>query len=161
MYSPDQHTAIFGSTYVKQLTETHVLVIGKDHWSRHEAVSMGVMQPVACGNLTKIAKDLGVTSVKDMYERTSPYSFTEYRAGVATLYVLFAAFADRGLDPSKWYRRKNEQAVIVTFERLKHRELEARARERHDEKRRSRASRSGKHKRAVNSFVSAQASASR
>jgi hypothetical protein len=159
MYSPVQHASIFGSTYVKYFVEQPILTVGKDVWSRQDVVTMGITQTVACGNLSKIAKSLGVHSLKDMYDRTSPYSFTEYRAGVATLYVLFAAFADRGLDPSKWYRRSEKEA-LVTFERLKHRELEARARERKDEKKRSRAARYGKHKGEVKSFL-AQASAGR
>lgn len=153
MYSPVQHANIFGSSYVKYFVESPILTVGKDVWTRQDVVAMGVTQTVACGNLSKIAKTLGVASLKDMYERTSPYSFTEYRAGVATLYVLFAAFADRGLDPAKWYRRKHEKDVIVTFERLKHRELEARARERKDEKKRDRRARAGQHKQAVNGFL--------
>lgn len=159
MYGPTKHAAIFGSTYIKHLTETPLLIVGKDQWTRQEATAAGIMQFVACGNLTKIAKSLGVQSLEDMYKRTSPYSFTEFRAGVATLYVLFAAFADKGLDPTKWYKH-GEKGALVTFERLKHKELEARARERKDEKKRERAARSGKHKRAVNSFI-AQASAGR
>jgi hypothetical protein len=114
---------------------------------------MGVVQTVACGNLSRIAKSLGVRSLADMYERTSPYSFTEYRAGVATLYVLFAAFADRGLDPAQWYQQKSESAVLVTFETLRHREAQARERERRDERKRTRAARQKKHRRAVQAFV--------
>jgi hypothetical protein len=152
VYSPVQHAGIFGSTYIKYFTDQPVLVVGKDSWSRQEVVAMGCSQTVACGNLTKIAKSLGVHSIKDLYERTSPYSFTEYRAGLATLFVLFAAFADRGLDPGKWYKH-GEKAALVTFQSLKHRELEARARERADEKKRERRTRSGKHKAAVKAFV--------
>jgi hypothetical protein len=156
MYSVVQHAAIFGSTYVKHLTDSPILTIGSDHWTRADVAAMGITQTVACGNLTKIAKGLGVRSLRDLFDRTSPYSFTEYRAGVATLFVLFAAFADRGLDPSTWYRGKKPTDVIVTFYSLKKRDADARARERRDERKRSRATRRETHRRAVQAFAGAQ-----
>lgn len=153
MYSPTKHAGIFGSTYLKAFTGTPVLIIGTDVWTRQEVAKMGLTQTVACGNLSKIAKRLGVRSTADLFERTSPYSFTEFRAGVATLYVLFAAFADKGLNPSEWYQRKRESEVIVTFESLKQRELKARQREREDEQKRTRRARAGRHKAAVRAVL--------
>jgi hypothetical protein len=161
MYSPTQHAGIFGATYLKYFTEDAVLTIGTDTWSRADVVAMGVTQTVACGNLSKIAKSLGVRNLQDLYARTSPYSFTEYRAGVATLYVLFAAFADKGLDPAKWYRGKSESAVLVTFESLKHREAKARERERQDERKRSRSKRARQHKTDVATVLGRQGAATR
>jgi hypothetical protein len=131
-YTPTKHAAIFGRTYLEAFTSTPVLVIGTDVWTRQEVAALGLTQTVACGNLTKIAKSLGVHSTADLFERTSPYSFTEFRAGVATLYVLFAAFADKGLDPTTWYQRKRESEVLVTFHAFKLREQKARQRERED-----------------------------
>jgi len=153
VYAPGRHAGIFGSGYVKFYAELPVLTIGRDTWSRQEVAGMGLTQTVACGILSGIAKRLGVQSLADMYERTSPYSFTEYRAGVATLYVLFAAFASRGLDPTAWYQRKRESEVIVTFVRLKQREAQAQARQKTEDRSRSRAARRSSHRRAVAAFT--------
>jgi len=153
MYSATQHAQIFGATYIRHLTGSPILTIGKDTWTRQDVAAMGITQTVACGNLSAIAKSLGVRSLQDMFDRTSPYSFTEYRAGVATLFVLFAAFKSRDLDPRQWYQGKSEAATIVTFESFKHREAKARERERRDERKRARSKRQKDHRRAVQAFV--------
>ena len=153
MFSLHQHAGIFGRGYVEYFTKTPILTIGKDSWTRQEIVAMGITQTVACGNLSKITKQLGVLNTKDLFERTSPYSFTEFRAGVATLYVLFAVFAEKGLDPTQWYQGKSESQILVTFESLKHREAQARARERADERKRARSKRARTHQRAVSTIL--------
>jgi hypothetical protein len=140
MYSPVAHAKIYGSTFVNQFVNAPILTIGKDTWSRQDMVALGVPNTVACGILSTIAKKVGVNSVKDFYEHTSPYTFSEYRAGVVTLFVLFAIFSDRGLDPAKWYK-SSEKDALVGFHHFKRREALARERERKDARARRRATR--------------------
>jgi hypothetical protein len=96
--APATYTTALGRHFVDSLTNAEkfaVLVIGHDRWTRHQlANELGVVHTVAAGRLSAIAKDLGVKDTADLYARTSPYSLTavEYRAGVTTLYVMFAAF---------------------------------------------------------------------
>ena len=131
--------------------------LGKDAWTKHElATVLGVVQTKACAILTATCKKIGVKDTADLYKSTSPYTFAEYPAGVTTLYVMFAAFQSKGLDPEAWYARGQEHA-IVTFLTLKHRELQAEKRTRDDEKQRQRTARNRKHRAASAKYLGASA----
>jgi hypothetical protein len=147
-YSPTRNSLVFGQTFIREFTEQPVLTIGSDTWSRHDLAAMGVVQTKACSILGSIAKKLGVRSLKEMFEHTSPYTFAEHPAGVTTMYVFFAACYDRDLDASKWYQA-GEKGAITSFVTLKHRELKARAEQRKEQRQRERRTRRAKHERAV------------
>jgi hypothetical protein len=136
MYTPDRK--IFGQTFIRDFTEHPVLRIGSDTWTRADLQRAGVFQMRACSILSGMAKDLGAKSLKHFHASTSPYSFADFKAGVHTLYVLFAVFQDRGLSVAGWYAA-GEKKAVVTFLALKQRELKARAREREDTARRKRS----------------------
>ena len=152
MYSPSQHAKVFGTTFVRDYQERPLLVVGRDTWTRGDLAQMGITQMKACSILTSIAKALDAKSLADFYKNTSPYSFADYPAGVTTLYVLFACFAEKDLDVNRWYMAGKEHA-LTTFEALKQREAKARARERADTKRRKRSSRRQTHEGQVKQFM--------
>lgn len=157
--TPDRFAPILGSAFVAEITAADhpALVIGKDSWTKHElATVLGVVQTKAASILTATCKKLGVTSTADLYKSTSPYTFAEYPAGVTTLYVMFAAFEAKGLDPETWYSR-GEDSAIVTFLTLKHRELQAEKRTREDEKRRQRTARNKRHRSESAKYLGANA----
>lgn len=149
---PEKYIQYLGKTFIDSITArgTHAaLIIGVDEWSRHElAADLGVVHTRAASILTGIAKDLGVRSTADLFERTSPYSLVGYPCGVTTLFVMFAAFIAKDLDPNKWYAKGHAEAV-VSFISLKHRELQAEARTKAEERKRQRRKRASKHARAV------------
>ena len=141
---PERLHKYVGGTFINRITdhgECAALRIGKDAWSKHEiATRLGVTHTVACGILSSFCKKNGITSTKHLFEETSPHSLAEHRLGVTTLYVMFAAFADKGLEIDDWYAR-GEKGAVVTFHTLKHRELEARKREEEDTRKRRRGGR--------------------
>jgi hypothetical protein len=119
-----------GQGFVNSLGES-VLIVGTDRYSKHEvAQKLGIVHVGAARLLSSICKDLGVRSVKDLYAKTSPYSFTDvkYRCGVTTLFTLFALFHAEGLDVRKWYQKgaeAGEKPALRTFTTLKLREARA------------------------------------
>jgi hypothetical protein len=150
--APESYIPILGTPFVRELTDPKfpILRIGRDSWTKHEvAVNLGIVQTKACSILTGICKKLQIASTAELYKTTSPYTFADFPAGVTTLYVMFAAFADKGLDPQAWYA-KGQEAAIVSFISLKHRELEANKRTREDEKRRKRSISNRNHRSDVN-----------
>jgi len=133
---------IVGSTFVTHLTDASkfpLLVIGKDRWSFQQvATDLGVIQPKACRILSRIAKELKVSSTKELYKQTSPYSLAgTHGCGVTTLYVLLRAFTVVGLDTDAWYLKGQKEAV-VSFHSLKHREQQAEHRTKEAERKRRR-----------------------
>jgi len=121
---------IVGRTFVSHLTDATkypLLVIGKDRWSFQQVASdLGVIQPKACRILSRVAHDLGVKSVKDLYKDTSPYTLAgTHGVGVTTLYVLLRVFQIAKLDVDAWYAGGDEKQAVVTFHSLKARELKA------------------------------------
>jgi len=157
--SPDRYIPILGAPFIRELSDPKypILRIGKDSWTKHEAaVNLGIVQTKACSILTSICKKLQIASTADLYKTTSPYTFADFPAGVTTLYVMFAAFADKGLDPQAWYAKGQEKA-IVSFLSLKHRELEANKRTREAEKRRRRSANHKAHRAEVNRVLHAGA----
>ena len=154
---PGAYLEALGKTYVDSVTQRGdraALRIGRDEWSRYEVASrLQTTATRACSILSSIAKQLKVTSTADLYKSTSPYTFASYPAGVTTLHVLFAAFRDRDLDPEAWYRQ-GQEAAIVSFFALKHREQQAERRTREDAKRRQRRTRNSRHNHAVDRVLS-------
>lgn len=152
---PEALTGILGSTFIQHLMDPKypALRIGKDVWTKHEvAINLGIVQTKACGILSGICKQLKVKDTADLFEHTSPYTFAEFPAGVTTMYVMFAAFADKGLDPNKWYHR-GEKEALVSFLSLKHRELLAERRTKEDEKQRQQKARASNHRTAVKKIL--------
>ena len=134
---------IVGSTFVSHLTDAEkypLLVIGKDRWSFQQVASdLGVIQPKACRILSRVAKDLGAKSVKDLYKDTSPYTLAgTHGVGVTTLYVLLRVFQIAKLNVDAWYAGGDEKAAVVTFFSLKKREQKAEQRTKEDERKRRR-----------------------
>jgi hypothetical protein len=154
---PERYSAILGSQFIQGLMDPKhaALRIGKDIWTKHEiAADLGIVQTKACGILSNICKKLQVRDTADLFKNTSPYSLAEFPAGVTTLYVMFAAFASKGLDPNEWYSR-GQDAAIVSFLGLKHRELMAARRTKEEERRRQRKARARNHRQEVNRIMQA------
>ena len=152
---PETYQAILGSEFIRNLMdpENAALRIGKDIWTKHEvAANLGLVQTKACGILSNVCKKLEVRDTVDLFKSTSPYTFAEFPAGVTTLYVMFAAFASKGLDPNEWYSR-GQDAALVSFLGLKHRELMAARRTREEAKRRQRQARARNHRTEVNRIL--------
>jgi hypothetical protein len=123
-------TPILGSTFIKQLTTAPVLAIGSDSWSLHGLVNdLGVGNVKAARILSSIARSEKYRNTEDLFKRSSPYSFADTHAGVTTLYVLFAAFEAKGLDPEEWYQLGEDRARVM-FQTYKIRERQARKRTR-------------------------------
>lgn len=144
-----------GSTFVAELTDAEhypVLAIGKDRWSKYEIGRLGVVQTRACQILSTICKRLKITSTRDLFDNTSPYTFASEPAGVTTLYVMFSAFRDKGLNPQAWYH-KGQASAIVSFHQLKHREQVAEQRTKADARSRARRARASEHRAAVDRIV--------
>lgn len=117
-----------GSTFLKTLHEP-VLIIGTDSWNKIELAKMGVVQTLAARIVTRIVKDLGVKNLRDLHERTGVYSIATTRAGVTSLFVLFAAMRAKGLSVREWYQKRHadgtlqpETDAVIGFHSYKRRE---------------------------------------
>jgi hypothetical protein len=141
---PETLAPILGTSFLSALTDRDTrapLRIGKDRWSKHDlATQLGIVNVQACALLSSICKKLNVKDTRDLFNSTSPYTFTNHRAGVTTLYAMFAAFRDKGLDVEDWYH-KGQKGAMVSFLSLKHRELEAERRAKADERKHRRTHR--------------------
>jgi hypothetical protein len=160
---PERLAPYLGQSFITKITasdETHaILRIGRDKWSRHDvATRLGVTHTIACALLSRICKSLKVESTKDLYANSSPYTFASYRAGVTTLYVMFAAFRDKGLDVQAWYSQ-GEKKAVVSFLTLKAREQEAEHRTKSDERKRQRRTAVAQHNREVRQILNEKVSA--
>lgn len=143
---PETLAPVLGSSFVNELVDRDkhaVLRIGKDRWSKHDiADRLKITHTVSCGILSAICARLGVHSTEHLYQTTSPYTFADKKMGVTTLYVMFAAFRDKGLSVTDWVREGyGEKKAIVTFETLKAREQKFEGRARKDERHRHRHAR--------------------
>jgi hypothetical protein len=123
-----------GGDFVKRLTTTDdrftVLRIGKQRWSTHDlAVQLGVVHTRAARLLTAAADAIGATSVRDLYDRSTPYTFAGVQGlGETTMYVLWRLFESQGLDPDAWANSGERDEALVSFHSLKERERKAEAR---------------------------------
>ena len=150
---PRAYVKILGKTFVDKLQQP-ALRIGKDTWTMYEVGhDLGIVQTKACGILSAFCKARGITSTKHLFDTTNGYSFAEYPgAGVTTLFAMFAAFRDKGLDPQAWHAR-GQDGAIVSFLALKHREQVAERKAKADDRKRSRKARASTHKKDVDKFL--------
>src|SRR5262245_57965014 len=130
-----------GGTFYDHLTNADkypALVIGSDRWSKDDlGRELGIVQTKAAAILSAVCRRLKVKDVAHLYASTSPYTFAdvEHRAGVTTLFVMFAVFRARKLDLGAWYRQgATEGQALTSFEHFKARELAAEARTRQAKK---------------------------
>ena len=127
---------LIGATLITRLTQSDVehapLRIGSERWSTHDlAVRLGVVHTRAARLLTLAADSIDAKNVRDLYARSSPYSFAGVQGlGETTMYVLWRLFQSAGLDPDAWAARGDTSEALVAFRTLKHREQAAEARTR-------------------------------
>jgi hypothetical protein len=134
--STDLLTPIFGSPFPRFLYEP-LLIIGKDKWHRLDLSDMGISQLRAVRIVTNLAREYRARSVEDLYDKIGPASLASNNGvGLHSLYVLWRAFEAKGLDPTSWYW-KGRDGAIVTFTSLKSREHKAAAQEKRQRPRRA------------------------
>jgi hypothetical protein len=160
-------TAVLGSTAVKRLegaSREYVLSIGKDHLTRQELAGVGCFNFIAARNLSHLLTDLGVTNLRDLYERIAPADLVLPQLGVISLAVLGAAFEAVGIGGENplesWVRKHSEK--LRTFDSLKHaqhREQQAAAAEKKTAKRRKAARQRQAHEIRVDRFTKRQQAA--
>lgn len=135
------YASILGTTFVAHFTNADkypLLVVGSDHYSYKEVCDLGVIQPRACRILSRIAADLGARNVKHFFTLTSPYLLAgTHGCGVTTVFVALRVFESIGLPIDEWYA-KGQKDALVTFQRLKQRELDAERRTKEPERKRRR-----------------------
>lgn len=118
--------ALLGKTYFDRQQEI-ILTIGKDVWTREEAVErLRLGNSAAAINLTRVATDLEVASLDQLISRyTMDDLFHRPGFGVVTAIVLMKAQADKGHDPVDLLDRNREaDAPTVTLGTMKHRALQ-------------------------------------
>ena len=135
---------LIGSTFVARIRNTDPdkapLRIGKQVWSTHDlALKLGVVHTRAARLVTQAAESIGGKDVRDLYARSSPYTFPGVQGlGETTMYVLWRLFESAGLDPDRWAAAGDTDQALVSFRSLKHREQAAEARAKKDDRRRKR-----------------------
>lgn len=142
---------LLGSTAIDHLTDTTdaPLRIGTRRWSRHQlATQLGVINARAARLLTVAAEHIGATSVRELYQKSSPYTFALHGIGEMTLYVLWRLFEAEGLDVDTWAQAGKADEALVSFRSLKHREQQAEQRTHDAERKRTGRSRT-QHRDAV------------
>lgn len=152
---------LIGGDFIKRLTESEPgkapLRIGSQVWSTHRlATELGVVHTRAARLLTLAADAIGAKNVKDLYARSSPYSFAGVQGlGETTLYVLWRLFESQGLDPDRWAAGTTDDA-LVSFRSMKLREQKAEQRTRDAAKRERRTQARRTHEAAVKQHVTAK-----
>lgn len=133
---------LVGSTFVNRITDTAnaPLKIGTQRWNTHQlAMKLGVVHTRAARLLTAAAESIGAKSVRDLYHRSSPYTFAGLAGlGETTLYVLWRLFESEGLDPDQWAASGDKDDALVSFHSLKRREQQAETRTKRSAKRQQR-----------------------
>jgi hypothetical protein len=133
---------LLGKTF-RDKQDEHILVIGKDQWSRQEIVDeLHCGNFVAAANLTKIARKLDVASLEQLISRfTLEDLFQERGCGITTVYVLLCAQEAANKDPLKWVDREPDDLVTLTTEqhRARKRQEQTRKEARANKKRAARA----------------------
>jgi hypothetical protein len=117
---------LVGSTFLTRINDNEhpPLRIGTQRWTTHQlAVQLGVVHTKAARLLSDAAASIGAKSVRDLYDKSTPYTFAGLRGlGETTLYVLWRLFQSQGLDPDKWAASGDRDETLVSFRSLKHRE---------------------------------------
>jgi hypothetical protein len=131
---------ILGTTITRQLQERHdtsILTIGSDRFTRADLAHVDCFNFVAAQNLSNAINDLGAPNIKYVFDRIAPSQLVLPRVGAIALAVLGAAFEARKVgNLEAWVSKHMEN--IVTFHRLKERELAEQAEERKAKKQRQR-----------------------
>lgn len=134
-------TTLIGSTFLDRINDTSnpPLKIGKQIWTTHElAAKVGIVHTRAARLLSDAAHSIGAKSVRDLYDKSTPYTFSGLHGlGETTLYVLWRLFESEGLDPNAWATAGDTDAALVSFRSLKKREQEAEKRTKKDVRRRT------------------------
>lgn len=132
---------LVGSSFFGRISDRKgaPLRIGKQTWTLHElATQLGVVHAAAARLVTHAAESIGARSVRDLYARSSPYTFAGVeRFGETTMYVLLRLFESEGLNVDEWATAGNEDAALVAFRSLKLREQRAEKRTREGARRSS------------------------
>jgi len=148
-------TRLIGSDFVKRLSasdEQHApLRIGRETWSTHRlATELGVVHTRAARLLTAAADALGATTVRELYDKATPYSLAGIAGlGETTLYVLWRLFESKELNADAWATAGTTRDALVSFHSLKERERKAEARTQRGERQRRRRERTQQHERDV------------
>lgn len=149
---------LVGKTLIDRLTATDddhcPLRIGRgpkaQRWSMQQlAVELGVTNARSARLLTAAADSINATSVRDLYKRSTPYTFALHGFGDTTMYVLWRLFESQGLDPDAWATAGDSDAALVSFHSMKERERKAEARATAADKKHARQSRRAAHETAV------------
>ena len=129
--------SLLGAAFLHRLEDTddaHApLRIGSQRWTVHQlAVELGVVHTKAARMVTRAADSIGAKNVRDLYQRSSPYTFAGIKQlGETALYVLWRVFEADGLDPDAWATAGEREDALVSFRALKLREQAADARTQH------------------------------
>jgi hypothetical protein len=116
---------VLGASAVDRLSTAAgeaVLVVGSDTFTRSDLSAVGCFNFVAARYLTHALHDLGVTNLRDVYDRVPPRDLALPGVGVISLAVLGAAFEAKhigGDSPLETYVRKH-QTKLTTFDTVKH-----------------------------------------
>lgn len=132
---------VLGSATVRLLKERAagaVLIIGRDRFTRAQLAELECFNYISAARLSSYIADLGVADTADLYRRVPPSAFAARLIGAISLAVLGAAFEAKNLDLESWVtsHSKNGRQPLVTFHTIKHREAEARKREKASRRRR-------------------------
>jgi len=109
------------ATALAQLGSEALLEIGSDRLSREQLASVGCYNFVAARRLSHLLEQLGVKSLKDVFEHVPPRDLALPHLGVISLAVLGAAFEVKkigGEAPLEAYVRRHSPKV-VTFHSIK------------------------------------------
>jgi hypothetical protein len=133
--------SLVGSTFVKRVNNVAdaPLRIGGKTWTTHQlAVRLGVVHTKAARLLTVAADSIGVKSVKELYQKATPYTLAGVHGfGETTMYVLWRLFESEGFDPDKWAMAGDQDDALISFRGLKIREQAADKRTRKSVRRRT------------------------
>ncbi len=146
---------LLGADFVHRLQnrDDPPLRIGSETWTRHEiAAQLGCLHTAAARLLTAAANEIGAKNVRDLYRRSTPYTFARHGLGPTTMYVLWRLFESQGLDAEAW-SHGGTAGAMVTFETMKKREAKAEQRTREGERKRKRSQRRREHETAVAAVV--------
>lgn len=119
---------VLGTNFINSIDDPNLerrpLRVGTTTYTKHQlATRLGVTHVAAARRLTAIADAMKARSVRDLYERSTPYAFASTPGiGPTTLYVAWRLFEIEGFDALAWYERGQEEAEnVVNFLSLKQR----------------------------------------